>query len=182
MSSQLNFTKATHLAEFYFCTIICNIGIVANLLNILVSTRKELQKNTMGFYNIVMSIFNILALIFRGYLTLFSQSINQPMLMLTSTFACVFISFFSKIFRFMSSWLLVMLTLDRLVCVSYKNTLGFLKDKRNLSWVVVVLLCVVSFLNLPSFFFYISKTTKYSNATNKDWVNFLFLNNVNWYF
>ena len=70
----LDLTNLTHMAQYYFCIVICNKGIVANILNILVCLRKELLKNTIGFYNILMSTFNILTLIFVGYLNEFAHS------------------------------------------------------------------------------------------------------------
>jgi hypothetical protein len=162
----IDFTKKTHSIEFYFCIIFCNLGIVFNLLNIYVSSRKEIQKNTMGFYNSTMSVFNILSLVFTGYLIFFSQSIDKQMLILTSNQACMLILFFSKAFRFMSSWLNIMATFDRLIFVlyNYRNKLIFFKRTKNLTCIVVVLFAFILFLNIPNLFFHLEHN--FNNSSN----------------
>jgi hypothetical protein len=162
----IDFTKKIHSIEFYFCIIFCNVGIVFNLLNIFVSSRKEIQKNTMGFYNSTMSVFNILSLVFSGYLVFFSQSIDKQMLILTSNQACMLILFFSKAFRFMSSWLNVMATFDRLIFVlyNYKNRLKFFKRTKNLTCIAVVMLLFILFLNIPNLFFHLEQN--FNNSSN----------------
>ena len=114
----LDLTNITHAVEFYFCMFICNIGFATNSLNILVNMRKDiLLKSTMGYYNILMSIFNILTLATACYLNLFAQSIGQTPLILRSNLNCILISYFIRIFAQMSAWLNVMLTLDRVICI-----------------------------------------------------------------
>ena len=151
-SQIFDFTYLTHSLEYYLCTVIGNIGIIANILNIIVCTRKRLQQNTMGFYNILMSSFNILTIIFFGYLTLFSQSIGQEQLLLKSDASCKLISFFNRVFAQMSSWLSVMVTLDRMLCIGYTKRFKFIENKRNLAFIVLGLFAILCFINIPNLF------------------------------
>jgi hypothetical protein len=58
-------TNLRYSFTFYSLIIVCTFGLFTNILNILLSLRKEIQKTTMGYYNIIMSIFNILTLATR---------------------------------------------------------------------------------------------------------------------
>ena len=163
----IDLTNITHTVEFYFCVVICNIGFMANILNILVSTRKKLLKNTVGFYNIFMSIFNISTLAVAGYLDLFSQSIGQKPLILRSNLNCVLITYFIQVFSQMTAWLIVMVTADRLLCLySLFNRFKFIKNKKNLSGTVACLFLVICFINLPSFFFHLDPQTGMCTSVN----------------
>ena len=147
--------------------IIGNFGFMANILKILVCCRKELQKNTMGFYNIYMSVNNILAMIFISYLTLFPQSIGQEQLINTSYINCIMISYFLRVFLASSSWLNVMVTLDRMLCVTYLNEFKFIKDKKKLSLIIAGIFIVLCLINAPNFVFKLETQTEFDMFTNQ---------------
>ena len=152
----MDFTNITHTVEFYFCVVVCNIGFAANILNIIVSTRKKILENTVGFYNIFMSIFNILTLVVVGYLDLFSQSIGQTHLILRTNLNCLLISYFIRVFSQMSVWLNVLVTADRLLCVySLFNRFTFFKRKKIHLGIVTSLFLVLCIINVPNFFFHL---------------------------
>lgn len=153
MTSKLDFTDLTHKLEYYFCLIVSNTGILANIVNIVVCSRKNMNKNTMGFYNILMSIFNILTLILLGYLTIFPQSIGQTYLVYRSYYTCILIPYFNRIVSQMSAWLNVMLTFDRMLCVSYLNRFRFIQNKRILSLIVLIMFLIIAVLNISNLFY-----------------------------
>ena len=142
--------------------IICNIGFATNSLNILVSTRRALLlKSTMGYYNILMSIFNILTLSVVGYLDLFPQSIGHTPLILRSNLNCVLISYFLRVIAQMSTWLNVMVTTDRMLCVFplLSNKFMFIQSKRILSGIVTGLFLAICLLNVSNLFFHLDLQT-----------------------
>ena len=166
-SDILNFSKETLGMEFYACVLVCNIGFVANIFNILICLRKNIRKTTLGFYNILMSLFSILTLIFFGYLLFFNQSIGREELINTSSFNCIFIPFFCRVFAQTNNWINVMVTFDRMLCI-YKigSRFNFINNKKILSLIVLAIMIVIGFLNVPSFFFYLKTETKFMPETN----------------
>jgi hypothetical protein len=56
---------ATQLGYFTIL-IVTNLGLITNTLNIFISLKRSIQQSTMGFYNIIMSVFNIFSLV-AGY-------------------------------------------------------------------------------------------------------------------
>ena len=166
-TSVVDLTALTYSVEFYSILTIINVGLVANLVNILVCTRKELQKNTMGFYNILMSIFNILTLVSVGYVNLFPQTIGKTPLVLHSTYSCMLILYFNRVFCDMATWIYVMVTLDRMLCVSSVSRFKYIiKDKRKLALVVLGLFLAIAVANAPNFLFSLATELKYDPHSN----------------
>ena len=157
----LDLTYITHAVVYYFCVVICSIGFVTNTLNIVVSARKKLLKSTVGFYNILMSIFNILTLSTVGYLDLFPQSIGHTPLILRSNLNCVLISYFLRVIAQMSMWLNVMVTTDRMLCVfpMLSNKYKFIKNKCILSGIVTGLFLAICLINVSNLFFHLNPHT-----------------------
>ena len=160
-----DFTIVTYKLAYYAVLVVCNTGIIANICNILVCFEKELQNNTMGFYNILLSIFNILALIFSGYLSIFKQTLSEEQFISTSYINCILISFFTRVFSQMATWVNVMLTLDRMFCVLYLNRIETLKVKTKLAWMVLALIGFLFCVNVPNLFYYLDNIT--TNDTTK---------------
>ena len=75
MQSSINLVKLTQELGYFYVLIVCSFGFLTNFMNVQVSLRKEIQKTTMGFYNICLSISNVFGLIFVGFIGLFPQSI-----------------------------------------------------------------------------------------------------------
>ena len=161
----LDLTQLTHVVEYYYFLVVCSLGFAANMLNILVCQRKELLKYTMGFYNILMSVFNILTLVAVGYLEMFSQSTSSTPLILRSGLNCVLITYFIRVFAHMSTWLNVMVTADRLLCVYNTNKFKFLKNKTLVSGLVVAVNVVICCANVPSLFFRLDPKTNVCSST-----------------
>ena len=143
---------AQNQVTLYACLIIGNIGFASNSLNILVCMRKKFRKETMGFYNPLISVFNILSLA-MGYLSLYPVSIGNQNLELVSYYGCVLISYFGRVFVQMSSWLNVMVSLDRMISIKYLNTVNFIKQRKTLACIVGVLFTVICVINSPNLAF-----------------------------
>jgi len=167
----IDLTFATYTVEYYGCLIIVNAGLVANSLNILVSMRKELQKNTMGFYNILMSVFNNLTLIVVAYLNMYPQTIGQEAMLTRSNYSCMLVLYATKIFPHMASWLSVMVTLDRMICVFNTNRFKFINEKRKLFFIALGLFMSICAINVPNLFFSLQTQATYDMGTNQTTLN-----------
>ena len=117
---------------YYSCLTIIPLGITLNIISSIIFTRKRFDKTTMGYYNIVISMFNNILAAF-GMVTYFSQSIGKD-LTLTSDFSCLFLSFCMRLFTQMSTWMNVLVTVDRMISITYPNKFPFLKNKYKLSY------------------------------------------------
>ena len=166
-ATDLDLTDLTHTVQFYSCIVIFSIGFVSNSLNILVCIRKELLKNTIGLYNILMSLFNILSLIFVGYLFFFPQSIGQTNLILRSNINCKLIWYFMRVFLQMSVWLNVMITLDRTLCVYSPRTqrLKLVQNKTTMIMAVVCLFLFICGINVANLFYYLDTQAQICTAS-----------------
>jgi hypothetical protein len=144
---QLNYLQVN--ISIYSCWLILSIGITTNLFNIYICTRKSIFKETMGFYNPIMSTFNIFALIF-GFIYLYPQTNS---LLVVSTFSCITISYLGRVFFQISSWLNVMCSFDRMICITYPKRFNFLKNKTILSLIALGIFAFLLVLNVENVFF-----------------------------
>ena len=81
----LNLYTLADKLVYYSTFSVATIGIASNILNIIISSRANLRKKAMGFYNIIISIFNIL-IIFVGSIQYFPTSIGAVNFFLISNF------------------------------------------------------------------------------------------------
>ena len=146
------------LAKFIFYSSVTVVMsyILGNILNILVCLRKRIRKEIMGYYNVIISIWNILALS-TGLTLYFPTSIYVEDLVLLSDFSCASINYVMRVCVQMSAWLHVCLTIDRYLCVKFNKKLNFLlNDKKKLSLIFLGLFIIICFINAPNLFFRIS--------------------------
>ena len=133
---------------YYSCLIIINVGFVANILNISICLRKRIKSEMMGYYNILISFFNILSLI-CAYMLFFPASAGFKDLLLISNVNCVLIGYTTRVFVQMSSWLHVIVSLDRTICISFPNRFAFMTNKTKISCFVLVFFIAILGLNSP---------------------------------
>ena len=131
----LNFISNLNLISnnliYYSCLIFANIGFISNILNILICSRKILREKTFAIYNILMSIFNIINFIF-SYIQNFPQTIGKTSIFLTSPIFCPTILYLLRISIQMTSWLNVMISLDRTLCVLRPRLAQKIENKKKL--------------------------------------------------
>ena len=120
MNQNLDLTEETNQVEFYLCIIVCSLGISSNIFNIFVCARKELQIISMGYFNIIMSSFNILTLA-SFFVLFFPQSIGLEPLILSSIYCCILLPYIGRIFATTSIWINILVTLDRILLVSARS-------------------------------------------------------------
>ena len=167
-SSILNLTKETRLLEFCMCIILANFGFVANMFNIFISLRKNVQKmGFVGLYYVCMSIFNILSFVCMPYLFFFSQSIGGNDLLLTSNYFCMLLPYMFRVFNSIPAWLNVIITYDRIQAFKTNYKQAFLYKKRNLKLVIFGIVLLACSINSANFFFRLETQTHVDPKTNQ---------------
>ena len=107
----------------------------------------------MGFYNVVISIWNILAPA-SGFVIFFPASTHGQDLFLISNFSCVTTNYVTRVCVQMSEWLHVFLTIDRYFCVAFRNKLKYIfNNRKKLSLILLGLFALICLLNSPNFWF-----------------------------
>ena len=100
--SYLNFLVEKTI--FFGTKIVSAFGIVSNFLNILICLRKELRNGILGYYNFLMSIFNILTfvtiLFFYFPITIGLKSVAN-----LSDISCAILTYSTRVLIQMSIWI-----------------------------------------------------------------------------
>ena len=160
---------------FYSCVIGLTGFMLGNILNIMICLRKRIRKEMMGFYNIIISIWNILALV-SGFVMFFPSSIHIQDLLLVSDFSCVAINYVMRVCVQMSAWLHVFLTIDRYLCVAFNNKLKYIfNNRKRLSLIFLSLFALICVLNAPNFWFRLVSLTNKSNVKECTSSSFVYL-------
>jgi hypothetical protein len=124
----------------------------------------------MGFFNILLSIFSIISIVFQCFLDLCPQSMEISLIVLSSNTACRLLPFFSQIVNQMSSWLCILASLDRLFFIlNYdpQNVTNNSQKPFNKTKIKLIMICiffVLCVINIPNLFF---KLDSHSCSANK---------------
>ena len=151
--------------SLYGSVLVHPIGFIFNTFSIIIFARKKFSDTTMGYYNIVMAFNNNIGILFN-FLKSFTYGYGNDILM-WSSFNCAFIYYVSRVSVSLSSWLNVMVTLDRMIFLVYSRNFLFLKNKKILSIIIFMLFLMLALINIPNLFLFVTTTVTYSNATNQ---------------
>ena len=136
---------------YYFNLTVIPIGLVLNLISILVFARKEFKKTTIGFYNIIICLVNIFSLIFL-FIINYQETIGKDILT-SSSLNCTAFSFIIRMLGLYPPWLQIMISLDRLVCISHPLEYKELKHKKLLILITLLaLFCILFATNIPNIY------------------------------
>ena len=160
------FSTIQHQYSFYSFLIVANVGFLVNFLNIItfILRGEKFSKNSMRFYNLLISTSNILALV-ASYVYLFPNTMGMQNFELISNISCILLSYALRVFLQLSSWLNVMTTLDRLICLTYPGRCKWSKDTRKLTVAALGLFLGLVLINLPNAWFKLETQT--TNAANE---------------
>ena len=148
-------TRLQNEISFYSCWIILIIGLISNTLNIIICMRKRIQREAIGFYSPLMSIFNVTSLVY-GFFTFYKST---RMYYLESTLNCTLFFYLGRITYQMSSWLYVMCSLDRMICITYPRKYKLFKKRHILTLTVLGLFMTICLLNIPNLFYQVIDNT-----------------------
>ena len=150
---------------FYGRLTLLPIGLVFNILSIIVFQKRKFKNDTMGFYNIMTSVINVV-LILMSFVIFFSQLITDDILLI-SNFSCKFFSYSLRLVPQWSSWLNVFVTVDRMISLTYPYKYNILKDKVKLLILIVFLFVLLAVLNLPNLLFKLEIGTNLNSTSHK---------------
>lgn len=133
------------------------IGIPGNILSILTYLRlNRYTKTNMPFLFILQSLIDFILLtltlfVFRGSFLLLDTRIY----FISDTW-CKLWSFFRNYLLHISSWTLVLTTVDRFLFVVFEKRIKFIKDKRILTAIVLIMFTLIAVADIGNFFYYLS--------------------------
>ena len=125
--------------HYWLVVITTPLGILLNLASILVYTRPNLNKTSMGFCFTNLSVWNCLVLFYF----LFVQESDLIMgfnLTTPSDFTCQFNLFLRRLLRQISTWVEALITIDRYLAIRHPNKFNISKTRFMLLTVVIVFL------------------------------------------
>jgi hypothetical protein len=143
------------LNQFIFYSSVIGLDglILCNILNVLICLIKRIRQEMMGFYNVIISTWNILTLSF-AIIFYFPPTIHAQDIALVSDFLCATLNYALRVCVQMSAWLHVLLSIDRYLCVAFHQKLNILlTDKKKLSFIFMGLLAFICVINAPNLFF-----------------------------
>ena len=142
----------------YFNIISSSIGIPCNIISIFIFARLMRNKNNMGFLYIWQCSIDLLVVLF--FLLIYRSSRTLGISLITrNDAACKLVSLLSHQILQLSSWISVLTTFDRFTFVLYGhgNRFRFLKSKRNLTFIILVIFTLFIVLNVPNLFFNVTQ-------------------------
>ena len=150
---------------FWYLAVFGSLGMILNALSIAVFSRKALWNMTMGFYNVVLACVNNLAIFFSAwyFLPLYYR-LNRHN---DSFVECVLILFGQRLFTRMSSWIEVLIAVDRMAYIMFPCRLRFMNKKTYLSMIVAGLFVILIGATAQNFEYKLVATTKNLTSTFK---------------
>jgi len=118
----------------------------------------------MGFYNIALAIFDILALIV-SFIAYFPITVSSEW-SLISSLSCKLITFFLRIFTQVPSWLQVMVSFDRMLSVKYPNRFLILNKKAILTCLIGIIILFIMVISIPIIYMDIVVEQIFNSTTN----------------
>lgn len=148
---------------YYANLTIVPIGLFCNLISFLIFSKKSFRIGTMGYFFKIIAIMDSIVLI-NLFLNFFSQSLEKD-IVLISDFYCKFFNLALRVSFQSSSWLNVLVTLDRLLSIKYHHKqFKFNKNKKILTLILLGALLLIILINSPNLFMNL-KVYDYENQT-----------------
>lgn len=145
-------SKTNKMILFYVSTFLFPVGILLNSIEIVIFQMKKFQKTTMGFFFTINSLLNITIIL---YLLIFIPVATQNIyLHLKSNFTCKIYYFLLRVLYQASSWLNVLITADRFLFILFSNRFKFQKNKKVLSFIILVIFLSICLFNTPNLMLY----------------------------
>ena len=142
--------KISRILPMIYPIVLIIIGIALNGIIFYVYTRKSLFRTSAGFYFSVSAIVETMALLF-GSLKFAINNIFDYDIVLISAFMCKFLSTIIYILCQMASWILVIISIDRLILIKYPYKFAgsrFIKVRIVFIFSVFILISIINIPNL----------------------------------
>ena len=140
----LHLTKKNIEVAFFGLTCVGGAGVILNILGIIVFNRKRFEKCSMGLYNSLLAVINngVILVTSWNYVP-FYFNFNP---LVASLASCILTNYLQHAFTVFSSWLDMMITVDRMICITYPKRFESFKKKKTICLMVAVsfVVCMVS--------------------------------------
>lgn len=103
------------------------IGIIGNALNIVVYMRKRFKNISFSFYNKVLALVDIIVLLHSS--RHWAASMLDANIDTVAPFLCSSMEYLSVVATFTSLYLLMFISIDRLITIAYPNRFNVIKKK-----------------------------------------------------
>ena len=148
-----------------FVIVYSSIGIPCNILSIIIFYRLTRIKNNMGFLYICQSVVDIILFLINLLLVRSSPLIFPRSPANLSDELCKIATFLRRISLIMSAWMTVLITFDRFIFIFYKRQFKLMQDRRFLVGLIFLVFVVLTILDIPNFFFYLSTNRNVTFST-----------------
>ena len=155
--NQINYIK--YVMDYYFTMLVVPIGALLNIISALIFRRKNLNKTSMGFFYFWTSVLNAFSLTF--YLFFFNSNLFFHYDLSTiSDASCKASITIKRAIRSLVPWLTILFTVERFVCLKFKNK-SFQWKKQTYLWILLAVLVGLFIVNSVNLYFYVD----YRNTT-----------------
>ena len=176
-SSELNFSPLINLMNSYYTLVAVPIGFFTNILSIVVFMRPNLLKTSMGYFNLLMSISNLLSLFFFFFIQQ-SSIVFHIDLSIQTDVGCKLFMFTRRVMRELTPIIETIMTFERFITIYYPKKFTFFQNKMfilKLICFVLFVYAIISFENLlyelqiteKSSYQVVNETTVWTNTTSK---------------
>nr|QVK45684.1 G protein-coupled receptor [Proales similis] len=148
---------------FVFTAVALPIAVLFNIANLLVFTRKRLNQTNMGFLYVCQTLVDIMLLVFTTF-TMGSTFIFGIEIARLSDFSCRMVLFMRQVTVHASSWMTVLISVDRFVFIRFPQRAQFLKNKSNWALIMALTLIAIAAVDAPNLAYYLNVT--YSQSGN----------------
>ena len=102
-----------------------------------------------------------------SFLEYFSMGINRDLIVFSDV-TCRIIPYLIRVIVSIPSWLHVFITFDRFFSVAYPTRFNFIRKKKIISAVILIMIILIAILNAENFFFHLVKTSTFINVTSEN--------------
>ena len=176
-TSELNFGPLISSMNSYYTLVAIPIGFLTNILSIIVFMRPTLLKTSMGYFNLLISISNLLSLLFFFFVQQSSIVLNIDLSTQTDV-GCRLFMFTRRVMREVSPLIETIMTFERFLTIYYPKKFTFFQNKifiLKLTCAFIFIFALISFENLfhelqiteKSSYQVVNGTTVWKNTTSK---------------
>ena len=160
-------SKLNNNINNYVSIILPSIGIPCNLISVFIFWRLRRNKSNMVFLGIFQSVIDaiLLLLVLIVFKSQFTIGLN---ISIQSDSICRFVTFIKRYIYICSSWMLVLITFDRVIFVLYRyqNRFKFMRNKLVLTASIFGILTFLALVNIPNLFFYLDSSSLSCTSSN----------------
>lgn len=147
--------------DMYYKLSIVPIGILSNLITILVSMQKGMNKTNMGFFYNCIATANIAQLVFYLFIQKSKHIFNYDLYLLSDV-SCKIFKFLRRIIRQLSPLIDTVMTLERFMSVYYPSRMANWRNKSLPIKFIISGILIFAFIDTSNLFYYLE--TKVHNS------------------